>query len=736
LLELMPNQSWKLLEAMMKRRGIEVATATGQTQVVGKRHFGKKALPAGGGGGRTASRELFDTLLSWQPRVKLDAEGRAEVEVPLNDSLSSFRIVAVAAGGVGLFGTGATRIRSSQDLMLVGGLPPLVREQDRFRAGFTVRNASGRSLEAEVTARLARISGGKEEAARELAPLTLTLASGEARDLGWDVEVPVGVEGLQWQIAVREKGGAEGDRLKLKQKVVAAVPVRTLQATLMQVGAPTEMAVALPAGALPGRGGIRVSFRGRLADELAGVKEYMGRYPYTCLEQQSSQAVALGDEARWNRVMGSLPLYLDGDGLARYFPGMREGSEVLSAYLLSLSGEAGWKLPEASLKRLKEGLKGFVEGKIRRHSDLPVADLTLRKLSAVEALSRHGPVEARWLESLSLEPNLWPSSAVIDWINILKRTPALAHRAERLAEAQTILRSRLNFQGTTLNFSTERRDTLWWLMAGGDVNANRGLLALMDIPEWQADIPRLVVGSLGRQSRGHWNTTVANAWGTLAMARFSERFEATPVAGRTEAKLGHAAWSADWTNQKDGAVKTLSWPGEGKGSLHLSHTGSGKPWATVQSLAALPLTEPLFTGFRISRSVSPVSQQTPGRWSRGDVARVKLDMESLSDMGWVVVNDPIPAGATVLGSGLGGDSALMAQGERKADWWSRPTFEERTFEGFRAYYRFLPQGKWSLEYTVRLNNPGDFQLPPTRVEAMYAPEMFGELPNGRFVVGQ
>ena len=28
-----------------------------------------------------------------------------------------------------------------------------------------------------------------------------------------------------------------------------------------------------------------------------------------------------------------------------------------------------------------------------------------------------------------------------------------------------------------------------------------------------------------------------------------------------------------------------------------------------------------------------------------------------------------------------------------------------------------------------LINPGKFSLPPTRVEAMYAPETFGELPN-------
>ena len=39
-----------------------------------------------------------------------------------------------------------------------------------------------------------------------------------------------------------------------------------------------------------------------------------------------------------------------------------------------------------------------------------------------------------------------------------------------------------------------------------------------------------------------------------------------------------------------------------------------------------------------------------------------------------------------------------------------------------------------MEYTVRLNNVGDFALPPSCVEAMYAPEMFGEVPNERIKV--
>ena len=39
-----------------------------------------------------------------------------------------------------------------------------------------------------------------------------------------------------------------------------------------------------------------------------------------------------------------------------------------------------------------------------------------------------------------------------------------------------------------------------------------------------------------------------------------------------------------------------------------------------------------------------------------------------------------------------------------------------------------------MDYTVRLNNAGSFQLPPSRVGAVYAPEMFGEAPNARIGV--
>ena len=726
LLELLPNDSWKLLEAMMQPRGIEVNTSTASMQVVGKRHYGRKALAQGGGGGRQTARQLFDTLLLWKAKVPLDEKGRASVDIPLNDSLTSFRIIAVADSGIGLFGTGQTSIRATQDLIVLSGLPPLVREGDRFEAHFTVRNASQRQTEVEVNG---NVAGQALPASR------VTLAPGEAHDLGWDVTAPFNVAQLRWEVAAAEVGGTgkpSSDRLKVQQKVIPAVPVRTFQATLAQLDKPLELAVKIPDDAVPGRGGIRIALSPKLADDLPGVREYMSLYVYTCLEQRISRAIALRDKALWGRTMDELPSFLDRDGFVKYFASERLGSDTLTAYLLSIASEAGWEIPAGSVSRMRVALRNFVAGRAGRDSPLQTADLTIRKIAALEALSRYQPIEPNLLDSIEAAPNLWPTSAVLDWHSLMKRSDGLRDRDKHLSETEQILRSRLTFQGTTMGFSTERLDYLWWLMISGDVNANRMLLAVVEDDKWREDIPRLVRGTLGRQQHGRWNTTVANAWGVLAMERYSARFESEPVAGQVQARLETQQNILEWERQPKGGSFDFNWP-VAQATLSVSQNGSGKPWVTVQSRAAIPLKQALSSGYRIVRTVTPLEARVPGELRRGDTVRVRLEIEAQSDMSWVVVDDPVPGGAAILGSGLGKDSQILATGEVKRGFvW--PAFEERSFDAFHAYYRFVPKGSWVVEYTVRLNNPGRFELPPTRVEAMYAPEMFGEFPNGAITV--
>ncbi|MDD2714084.1 MAG: alpha-2-macroglobulin family protein, partial [Simplicispira sp.] len=465
LLELMPNTSWDVLDAMLQPHRWGVATSTAQMEIIGRRHYGRKAVPAGGGGGRSPTRELLDTLLLWNPALQLDAHGQAKVTVPLNDALTTFQIVAVADAGTGLFGTGRTQIRSAQDLQIISGLPPLVRGGDQFSARFTLRNTTKAAMKVQVAPRATLL---------QLPMQTVDIPAGEARELAWNVTAPeplahTRLESILWEVQaqdVRSGAGAKGakDALKISQRIVPAVPLAVQQATLVQVDGALRLAVSAPADALPERGGLKMSLSPQLADGLPGVRDWWARYPYSCLEQQASKALALGDHRHWNTLVAQLPTYLDGDGLASYFPpqsgSANAGSDTLTAYLLASAHEAARRdpalaLPDAVRAPLERGLIAFIEGRIERDFWSPRKDLDVRKLAAIEALSRYGKAQGRMLASITIAPQQWPTHALIDWVNVLQRVADVPQRAQRLQEAMQILRARLSFQGSKLVLGTD-----------------------------------------------------------------------------------------------------------------------------------------------------------------------------------------------------------------------------------------------------------------------------------------
>jgi alpha-2-macroglobulin len=767
LLELMPNSSWGLLDAMLQRRSWGVETSTAQMEIIGRRHYGRKAVPAGGGGGRGATRELLDTLLLWNPRVQLDANGQAVVNVPLNDAITSFKIVAVADAGVGLFGTGQTTIRSTQDLQIISGLPPLVREDDQYLAQITLRNTTKAAMKVEVTPRATLL---------DVKPQTVDIPAGESREVAWNVTAPAQLaqirsEAILWEIEAKDTLSGARDALKARQRITFAVPLTVQQATLVQVDAAFSLDVQQPADSIVGRGGLKLALQPKLAEGMPGVRDYFANYPFICLEQKTSKSVGLRDAKLWQSVASQIPTYLDKDGLANYFPPRsgdeNRGSDTLTAYLLAATHEASgidgaFTIPDESRAAMEKGLIAFVEGKITRDFWSPQKDLDMRKIAAIEALSRYGRDNgqrlARLLGSITIAPNQWPTHAVIDWLNILRRIKDAPKRDERMAEATQILKGRLSYQGTKMIFSSEKDDYWWWLMQSGDANTAKLILSVINDPAWKDDMPRLANGFIARQQRGAWHTTTANLWGGLALEKFSAAFESVPVAGFTAANMGAGKAAVDWSRVErikatdaEGEKHQGTWfgapasPGNlrynsmflpwsaAKDTLNVTHAGSGKPWLTIQSVAAVQLKAPFNAGYQVSKTITPVEQAVKGQYSRGDVLRITLEVNASADMTWVALTDPIPGGSTILGGGLGRDSEIASKDERKSgSAWA--AFEERSFESYRAYYEYVPKGKFSIEYTVRLNNVGEFAMPPTRVEAMYAPEMFGESPNARVKV--
>lgn len=726
LLQLAPNESWDVLGAMMGERPISVLTATAQTQVVGKRHYGRKAVEAGGGGGGDLSalnRENFQPVLLWRGKVPLNAQGQARVDVPLSDALTSFRLVAIALDDKGqAFGSGEASIRSTQDLSIFAGIPPLVRDGDFFSAGFTLRNGSDKAMRVTASVELSpRVAQGRD--------LTVEIPAGGAVPIAWNLAAPRGFDKLQWKVTARDASGKASDAITVSQDIAPAVPVETWAASLIRVGEGGPFVVSPPAGALPGFGNVTVRLTDTLSPPLQGVRDYMAAYPYGCFEQRTSKAVALGDMGMWNQLAGELPVYLDGDGLLRYFPSDNlRGSEALTSYILSITAEAGLPIPDGPRARMIEALTAVLDGRLR-HDDY--GDVRLQKVAAFAALARQGAASGAMLGQLGITPQDMPTSSLADYIAALGKLPSLANGAQLRAAAEGVLKTRLIYEGTRIDLS-DSANSPWWLMASGDEAVLKALAATLGRPGFAGEGPKMMVGAALRQQRGHWDTTTANAWGVVAARRFQSLYPATALAGITTGTLSGQTLTRAWPLPDPQRTFVFALP-KAQAPLTLSQTGGAGPWASVQVRAAVPLTQPLSAGYTLARKVDVVQAKTRGVLTRGDVIRVTLTVVATADRNWVVIADPVPAGATVIGS-LGGQSEMLAEGGESSG--AQPSYVERGRDAWRGYFAWLPRGTHSVSYTMRLNAAGRLQLPPSRVEAMYSPEIRAAVPNAVMVVAQ
>ncbi|MGE0763071.1 MAG: MG2 domain-containing protein [Bdellovibrionales bacterium] len=735
LLQLQPNNSWNLLEAMMGRRPWGVQTSTAQMQVVGKRHFGQKAVAHGGDGGSQITRELFDTLVSWQGRVRLNEQGEATVKFKLNDSLTKFRVVAVAQSGTAQFGSGHTSISATQDLIAIPAQAQLARQGDKFSADMTVRNTTKKSIGTRVSGQVTFTFADGRKQVVQIGEKQAQLAAGSAQTLVMgDVNVPSGAVKAEYQYTVEGDSGQK-DRMVISQEIKPLLVARTQMSQLEQLGGKAVVVgVERPQGADPSLGGVRVTLIDSLARGLESVKQYFDNYLCISLETLVSQAVATNDVKVWSVAMNKLSGQLDADGLLKWYPSAEKGSFDFTAYVLAIAKDAGFEIPQADQQRMLAALTQLAEGRLRRErlSDMSDRELLLRRISAMAALSRYDLAKAEWLKTLSLPPvGEMPTASLLDLIRVIYAVSTNQVAVEQSQAYSAAIRARLTLVGTRLEIAPDTK-AIWWLLSSRAGSQSRLISLALSSPElvkaWSQDLPRLQAGLMNYLRGGAWDLPVTNAWSAVALRQFAKVIEAGKVSGTTLIDLAAVHKEVDWSKNLTGAVTDFSWPAGGAGQVTVSHRGEGKPWSMIATVAAVPpKPNGEFVGLQVRKSVKPVRQAVAGKWSRGDVIEVTLKVKGLAPTAQVALFDPIPSGAKILNSGL------QAEDPRSTGWmW--PDYDEKSYDGYRAIYGFIPTSEFEVIYRYQLNVSGTFNVPATRLEAMYTPETFAEIANGIWTV--
>ena len=722
LLLLKPNLSWNVLERLMLNRPYQVQTATAQMQVIGKRHYGLKALPTGGGGGLGLRREMFDTLLFWSDRIVVNSEGTATVQFKTNDSLTKFKVVAVATGGLTRFGTGSTSFTTNQDLIMQPAVPALAREGDRYTPSATLRNTTAAPMDLQFNAIVTFTSTDGQKNSVAIPQKSVTLPAHQSMEVKLDeVTVPKGVSGAQYTMIVATSDGAQSDVVTAEQAIQPAIAVQTQMATIEKIQGVRSFKVQIPENSVDLKGGIGVTLSRSLTDSLNTVKEYMRDYPYNFLEAQLSRAVVMENVEQWNTVMAKLPSLLDTTtGLVKFYPGSRSGDVSLTAYILALAHESKNVIPNEIRTQMLRGLDSFINGRIRTGYE---TDNALR-IRAMEALSRYKALDPSRVATVEWKAtDRLKTSTIVDLINIAQRT---ANTGLNVATLEKVIRdsARLTVIGMQTTLTPNSASDYW--MSSKDKAFASLLLVRMATPEsiarWKQDFPRLISGFVKQQRRGTWDTTFANAWGALALRAFSRNFEKDPVTGKTEITLAAQNATTAWDGGQKSWSTFLSWPSTGLLDLNISHVGTGQPWAVVATRAAVKLLQPVYAGFTLDKTVTPIRQAQAGRWSVGDVAEVRLKVKGQAQISQVALLDPVPGGCKIRRTA--GDNNAASTGG-----WQYPSYEEFANDSYRAFYESVGSSPFDVTYQIDFNTEGSFHVPSTRIEAIYNSEIFAERPN-------
>ena len=635
------------------------------------------------------------------------------------------------------------------------GLPPLVRDGDRFSAMLTLRNTTAREMKVRVSLQGTANLPGDGAIARvpiALPAQDVVVAAGAAKEVVWSVDVPG--RRLQHRLGSgaptkRERqGSAQGDAARRRPPCRCACCRRRWRSSTAR----TRCRSRAPADALPEvgakRGGLNVAVQPQAHRRAARDPSLLRDLPVHLPRAEDVEGGRPEGRAALGGVANALPTYLDSDGLASYFPPPGDGRAARQrpAHRLRARGDARGRLRAARRRRARRcspASRRSSKAGSSASSGRRGPTSTCSKLAAIEALSRYGRAQPKMRRLDQRHAQRLADRGG----DRLAEHPASACRQSPTAPSASTKRSRSCAPATDLrrhDAYVQHRGRRLLVVADGQRRRQRG--AADPRRARRSGVAGRAAEDGRRQPRTPARRRVADDdRQPLGLARARQVLGALrgdAVDGRTLASLTattapHVVGSsvaAASASSPTGAVRPRaarsSSPGRTRGAtLDVVQQGAGKPWLTVQSLAAIPLKAPLRAGYSIARSVSAVEQKDKGKWSRGDVLRVRLEIDAQSrhDLGRRQRpgagrrDDPRQRPRPRLADR---DPRREAQrprlGRRSRSAASRPS--AATTSTCRA-------ASTSSSTRCGSTTPGRFALPPTRVEAMYAPETFGETPN-------
>lgn len=721
-----------------------------------------KGLDGGGGGGEAGVRRDFRAAAYWGPAHQTDAAGHMRASFKLPDTLTTYRVMAVVAAADDRFGYGEDRVVASRPLMARPAFPRFLRAGDQIEAGvvLTSKGLPRSRVDVEVAAEGLTVKGDAKK--------TVDLDAGGSVEVRFPMEAP---RAGKAKVTFKASGGGDEDRVEITREV--KVPL-VMESAALYGDTTREAAEALGdlSSIRDDVGELDVSLSSTALVGLGGGLEQLVEYPYGCTEQLTSKLVPLiplRDLARdykmdmprdvdrvITKTVATILSHQRGDGGFGMWEASDESSVWATTYALwglTLAKQHGQALSGPALAQAAQYLRRSLDAMDRDALRFAAAPFVLDVLA--EAGEGDPGRVTRLFEARDKLP-LFGQALLLHAMARDKHDPAAV---DKLASE---IEGHLRLDGNVARVAENTGDRYASLM---DSDTRTAALVLRAFLLARPDHPlaaRLAMGLLAARKGGTWRNTQETAWSLIALDEYrkaQEKAEPDFVAHAFigEAEIQSANFHGRSLDQPRARVPAARLVSQAGAPLGFTVEGQGRLFYEARLRYAkktLPK-DGLERGFYVKKTLRVVQPEAlaealksvPAATARafrgsalvlGDVVVVTPSPRS-----FVVIDDPLPAGFEAVDARLrttgasadvdaaadrgGADDDEEDPDEAAAGRSFRPSSFVREIRDDRVLFFVdrMGAGMFHYRYLARATSVGAFVLPPTKVEEMYTPEVFG-----------
>lgn len=731
-----------------------------------KRSYTNKGFIIGDGGDfAEALRRKMLACAFWNASIRSDSRGRAKAVFKAPDSLTQYRVIAVASADARRFGSAESSFQIRKPLMLQPSAPPFARVNDRVTARALIQNETGADGKFNVSLEM----DDRAIADDPSRPLhqTVSVPAGGATTVDFPVRFvsegnsrwvwkarTLGEQGAAPKIGMAQQQSTKGARAGTMPSAPKSRSYGDAVETNIQISQPSEQVrlvqgVRLAGGtanllagadprALEGRGAIKVTVANTPLAELADATDSLLHYPYGCAEQTASSLLPLvtlsehadmipglkGRREELTRMARTgisrlLKMQTPSGGLS-YWPGSREASPWPSAYggaILAIARRAGQEVPPDAMANLHEYIRSQMRNTASVTGD---AALGLRCLGAW-ALSIGGAAEPSYHQILfEKRDHLSPENRAL-----LAMAIAEANGPEDMAR-ELVRTAPTDERIASLWFDDPARDIAIRLLACTLANAD------------PASTSALTEKLLDLRRNGEWRTTQGNAWAVYALSEFTRLAGlATSAASGAIVRAGATVHDFHLPGSGGFAESSLELPWSGPVELTLNARGQATLYAraVIESRPEKVTDARQDRGFSIARQYQKIADDgslaPADHLSFGDRVLVSLEIQSPRSAAFVAIEDPVPCLLEAVNPDF---KSREASGSNRAA--TNFASDHRELRGDKiVWFRDrLGPGTWSISYLARVRAAGDAIAPPARIFEMYRPERLGTSDSARLSV--